>query len=253
MKLPLISAGELFELLRPAAFVLSALLSIWVLVSTRRLGFRLYIGFLWALGTFFLPFVVLPIYVIVWRRLQRRAESPAENSSVVNAKSQITERVVPAEAQSRQGQRRLVAPAAAYGLLLLGATGVYLYRDYNSVDAHLARATQAKLSSQPAQTILEYRAALALEDDPHTHKLLGIELAEAGQWAVALNEFRLAERGGEPDDSLPYRIAQALDAGSEPGEAVAEYRRFLASRACAQELPDERCEAARKSALKNAR
>ena len=250
MKFPLISAGELFELLRPAAFLLSAVLSIWVLTSTRRSGFRLYAGLLWALGTYFLPFVVLPIYLI-FRYPKRGTELPVGHRPV-KAESRIAARADPAEAERRKVRRRSLVPAA-YGLLLLGATGVYLYRDYDSVDAHLARATQAKLSSQPAKTIREYRAALALEDNPHTHKLLGIELAEANLWTEALNELRLAERGGEPDDSLPFRIGQVLSAKGDQREAIPEYQMFLESHACTQELADYRCEIARAGVAQKSR
>jgi tetratricopeptide (TPR) repeat protein len=238
-----ISAGEFFELLRPAALVLAMLASIWVLANARRRGFRLYAGLAWALGTFFLPFVVLPLYLIVLilrHSATARLRSTDENRSEPNTESRAL--VV---------KYRLLLPAA-YGIVLFGVTGVYLYRDYRSVDAHLARATQAKLVSQPAKTIREYRAALALEDNPHTHKLLGLELADTKQWGEALKEFRLAERGGEPDESLPFRVAQALSARGEHVEAVVEYQRFLKSHACVQALPDERCEAARK-ALENAR
>ena len=241
MKFPLISAGEFFELLRPAAYGLSALLSIWVLASTRRRGFRLYIGLLWALGTFFLPFVVLPVYLIVLifrRQTKRSRRSTSEDKLAPNA-----------ESQAPQIKYRFLLPFV-YGIMLLGATGVYLYRDYNSVDGHLARAVQAKLSNQPSKTIREYRAALSLEENPHTHKLLGLELADGGQWAEALKEFRLAEQGGEPDESLPFRIAQVLNAKGNQSESLIEYQRFLGSHACTQEPPDYRCEFARKGVMK---
>jgi hypothetical protein len=229
VKLPTISAGEFFELLRPTAFILSALLSIWVLANTRRRGFRLYVGLLWALGTFFVPFVMLPVYfiVLIFRQQHLRSNEPEVETPALS----ISHRFL---------------PPAVYGVVLLGATSVYLYRDYNSVDAHLARATQAKLSSQPAKTIREYRAALALENDPHTHNLLGIELAEAGDWPDALVDFRAAQLGGEADESLPFKIAEALSATGDHGASVAEYQKFLDSQLCRQELPDSRCEVARK-------
>jgi len=235
VKLPQISAGEFFELMRPAAFLLSAALSILVLASTRRRGLRVYVGLLWALGTFVLPFVVLPLYLIALIFLYPAPENQelAEN----RAAPQVT-------APAKVVRHRFLWPAL-YGFVLLGATVIYLYRDYNKVDAHLARATQAKLASQPANTIREYRKALSLEDDPHTHKLLGIELAEEKQWAAALDEFRLAERGGEPDYSLPFRTARALEALGKIPDAMVEYQKFLASSTCNQSLPDEQCAVAR--------
>lgn len=235
MNLPQISAGEFFELLRPAAYVLSALLSIWVLASARRRRFQLYMGIAWALGTFLLPFIVLPLYLIVliFRHSPERLGSASETTSEPYP-----------EVQALPIGHRFLLPAA-YGVMLLGVTAVYLYRDYNSVDAHLARAAQAKLSNQSAKTIREYRAALALEENPHTHKLMGIELAEAGQWAAALNEFRLAEKGGELDESLSFRLAQALNAEGDHSGSLIEYQRFLGSHACTQELPDSRCKTAK--------
>jgi hypothetical protein len=134
-----------------------------------------------------------------------------------------------------------------YLMVLLSVIGLYLYRDYNSIDGHLARAEQARVIDDRARMIREYRAALSLEDNPHTHKLLGVESAEVHQWSEALNEFRLAEKGGEPDESLPFRIAQVLAAKGDQSESVVEYQKFLASHACTQELPDDRCEIARKS------
>jgi hypothetical protein len=101
---------------------------------------------------------------------------------------------------------------------------------------------------QPTKTIREYRAALDVEDNPHTHKLLGIELADSGQWTEALSEFRAAERGGEPDELLRFRIGQALEAIGHQTEGATEYRKFLNSKACTKVLPDERCAVARQQA-----
>lgn len=232
MKLPLISAGEFFELLRPAAYILSALLSIWALASARRRGFRVYAGLGWALGTFSLPFVVFPLYLsfLILRhsgKLSRLSTNQPDLEENTNS-------------QGPKTRHRFLLPAM-YGIVLLGLTGLYLYRDYNSVDAHLARATQAKLSSQPAKTIREYRAALSLEDSPHTHKLLGLELADGRQWDEALKEFRLAEKGGEPDERLPFLIAQSLEATQHYDNAIREYGRFLGSHACSQAPADQRC------------
>jgi hypothetical protein len=229
-----ISAGEFFDLLRPAAFIVSALLSTWVMASARRLGCRSYVAAAWALGTFFLPFVVLPLYLIARSSAKRRPRS---------MHTENPETWQPAESSARAVRLGFVVPVV-YGVLLLSLIGLYLYRDRNSVDAHLARAAQAKVMGQREKTIREYRAALALEDNPHTHKLLGIELADAGQWTDALLEFHAAERGGEPDDLLSFRIGQALDASGQPLEAVHEYQRFLESDRCRQPLPDERCEIA---------
>jgi hypothetical protein len=230
-----ISAGEFFDLLRPAAFITSALLSTWVMASARRWSFRSYVAAAWALGTFFLPFVVLPLYLIARGSVKRQAQSIQPENQGLAEQS--------AESPTPPVRFRFVAPVV-YGVLLLSIIGLYLYRDRNSVDAHLARAAQAKVMNERDKTISEYRAALALEDNPHTHKLLGIELADAGHWSEALAEFRAAERGGEPDESLPFRIGRALDAAGQSSEAVIEYSRFLNSHACTQALPDDRCEIA---------
>ena len=231
-----ISAGEFFELLRPAALLVSALLSTWVLASARRWSFHNFVATGWALGTFLLPFVVLPLYLIARASKKRRARS-------TKAESQRSSKVSTELAGPVAG-RRFVLPAV-YLLLLLSLLGLYLYRDYNSVDAHLARAAQAKVAGRPATTIREYRAALTLEDNPHTHKLLGIELADANQSAQALREFRLAESGGEPDESLPFRMGQLLDAVGNHAEAMTEYQKFLEGQMCLQSLPDDRCRSAR--------
>jgi hypothetical protein len=231
-----ISAGEFFELLRPAALVIAAIVSAWVLSSARRWRFRSYFAAAWVLGTFFLPFVVLPLYLIA--RAARKRKIQASNTTDETESSQPATQRLPAV------RFRFLFPFA-YCCLLLSLIGLYFYRDYYNVDAHLARAVQAKLMSKREQTIGEYRAALALEDNPHTHKLLGIELAEGAQPQEALREFQLAESGGEPDESLPYRIGQALDSTGNHVGASVEFRRFLASPACRRVPPDDRCEGTR--------
>ena len=228
-----ISAGELFDLIRPAVLICSALLSTWVLTSARQRLFPIYISAAWALGTLFFPLIIFPLYLIAQSIAKRRERSlpnalskhPADPSqSVVRWKSTVS---------------------LLYAAVVLSLTGLYLYRDYRSLDAHLARASQAKVTGERSRTINEYRAALEIEDNPHTHKLLAIELAEAGDWTEALAQFRLAERAGEPDDSIPFRIATLLEALNHPSEAVLEYQRFLNSDPCTQQLPDSRCEVAR--------
>ena len=63
------SAGELFDLIMPAAFVISALLSTWVLASARR-RFHLHYAIALAICTLFLPLIVFPIYLVImlWRK-----------------------------------------------------------------------------------------------------------------------------------------------------------------------------------------
>ena len=157
------SAGELFELIMPFAYVGSALLSTWVLASARK-RFQLQLALAFALATLFLPLVVFPLYlaIIVWRR---RGEPPK--------------------------RWRYLAPLL-YAAIALTAIAGYFYLDSRTVDAHLARATRAKLVDDHNTAIREYRQALALEDNPHTHKLLALELANAGFTSEAEAEFRLA-------------------------------------------------------------
>ena len=199
--------------------ILSALISTLVFASARRhLSFLS--ALLWALATFFLTPIVLPLYLILL--LVRRATP-----------------------DPRPLRWKLIAPLM-YGLLMSGGVVLYLYDQGGGVDAHLARAEHAKLRGNRAKTIAEYKAALALEDDPHTRKLLGVELFNAGYGAAALSELRLAEQRGEPDDLMILRIAGLLNALNQPGQARLEYKRFLESRLCLQAVPDERCEIARK-------
>ena len=165
------SAGQLFDLIMPAAYVVSALISTWVLASARK-RFRLHYALALAVGTLFLPFIVFPIYLVImmWR---------------------------PKIGPPRRWRYSL---PLLYVVIALSAIGAYFYFDSRSVDAHLARATRAKLVEDSATAIREYREALKREDDPHTHKLLAIELANAGYMEEANSEFQLAERGGETCD-----------------------------------------------------
>ena len=162
-------AGELFELIRPLVVVISIVVSSWVLASARN-RFSVYLAFAWAVGTLFLPLVVVPVYLVIilfWRR----------------------------PARSRRWRYSL---PLFYGAILLVGFGVYFNRENQTVDAHLARANRAKLVEDHATAIREYREALAIENNPHTHKLLAIELVNAGQLDEAMAEFRLAQQGGEP-------------------------------------------------------
>jgi tetratricopeptide (TPR) repeat protein len=222
-----VSAGEFFELLRPAALIVSALISTWVFASARRRYFALAASLTWAIATFLLPIVVLPIYLIVRAPRKRR---PLLATSESDAAATI--------------KFRWLLPIG-YAAVLISLVCVYLYRDYASVDAHLARAAQARVMGQHERAIREYRAALQIGEDAHVHKLLGIQLAETRQWGDALNEFASADKGGEPDPSLPFRIAQALDETGRSEQAIQSYGAFLAGPSCTQAVPDERCTVAR--------
>jgi tetratricopeptide (TPR) repeat protein len=221
-----ISAGEFFDLIWPAVLIFSALVSAWVLASARK-RFPFYQSLLWALGTLFFPLIVLPLYFIVLLVTRRKPMATPDS--------------YPRGTTSRKWTFSL---PLLYTFIVLCSIGVYVYRDTQSVDAHLAQATMDKLKNQRAKTIQEYKAALALEDNPHTHKLLALELAGAGYWTDAISEFRLAQKGGEPDDSIHFRLGVLLERLGHPGQARLEYEEFLNTSACTHEPMDVRCEAA---------
>jgi len=209
------SAGELFELIRPSVMIAAALISTWVLYSARK-RFPLYVALGWALGTLFLPLVVLPTYLIVILLWRRPAYSP---------------------------RWRLILPLA-YGLIAAASIATYFYFDSRTVDAHLARAARAKLIEDHGTVIREYRSALELEDNPHTHKLLALELMRAGYLSDAISEFRLAQQGGEPDDFIHYYLGLLLDQLYLKGQASLEFEEFVLSTTCAQNEPQ--CDDAKK-------
>jgi hypothetical protein len=209
------SAGEIFDLIRPTAIVLAALLSTFILASARR-RFSLHYAFLWAGFAFFLPPVVVPIYLatlLIWR-----------------------------PPRIEQVKHKFVVPTA-YLAVLLGIFAIYQYRDRRSVDSHLAEASFAKVSSDQLTAIRQYREALKVEENPHTHKLLALSLMEAGDLNGAITEFRTALAGGEPDDSIHFYVGNALDKLSRKAEAVVEYRKFLESKTCSE--IDARCDSVR--------
>jgi hypothetical protein len=174
------SAGQLFDLIMPAAFAVSALISTWVLASARK-RFRFYYALALAIGTLFLPFVAFPLYLVLmmWR---------------------------PRIGPPRRWRYSL---PLLYAVIALSVIGAYFYFDGRSVDAHLARATRAKLVEDSTTAIREYREALKREDDSHTHKLLAVELANAGFISEAIAEFQLAKQGGEPDGCGSDRRCEA--------------------------------------------
>lgn len=153
-------AGELFDLIWPIVLLTSALISTWVLASARK-RFPIYVAFAWAVGVLFLPLVVVPAYltvVLLWPR------------------------------EVRERRWRVLLPLV-YGAVVTVAIAGYYYVDRQSVDAHLARAAEAKLIDDHTAAIREYRRALELEENAHTRKLLAMELVLAGQLTEARVEF----------------------------------------------------------------
>jgi tetratricopeptide (TPR) repeat protein len=213
----LISFGQLFELLRPAAYALAALVSAGVLADALRRRLHPVAAAAWTLAALALPAVTLPLYLLA--RL-------------------FSKRAAPAPPPSRP---RAFALASAYALAALGLGAIYFVRDHRSADAHLARAADARLHNRRERAVEEYRAALRLEDDPHTRKLLGLELLSVARHAEALAELRASLAGGEPDELLQHHIAVALDALGRRAEADASYGAFAASALCRQTPPDARC------------
>src|SRR5690349_8416295 len=128
-------AGELFDLIRPVVLLISAVVSTWVLASARK-RFPIYVALAWAAGTLFFPLIITPVYLAVILLWRRPVHAP---------------------------HRRVLLPLA-YGAIVIASLTVYFYLDHQTVDAHLARATQAKLVDDHATAIREYRQALALED-----------------------------------------------------------------------------------------
>jgi tetratricopeptide (TPR) repeat protein len=196
-------------------FIVSAIVSIWVLASARK-RFALWISLLWALGSFLLTLVIFPLYLI---SMLFRPARPG-----------LTLRW------------RFVLPAV-YGILLFGYVGGKFYRDTQSVDARLARATAANLVNDKKKQIQEYRKALQVEDDPYVHKLLGVALLEDDSYSEAITELKLAEMKGDTDDAIPYWLALSMEKLNQKEQARMEYQRFLLTRTCLK--PDTRCESAR--------
>lgn len=210
-----ISAGELFELISPAVTVISAVVSTWVLASARR-RFKLYQALLIATASFFLPLIVVPLYLVallVWQR--RKIASP---------------------------RWRFVIPLA-FLTVILGTLALYRYLDERSVDSHLSRAALARVSNNPTDAVREYQAVLKLEETAHTRKLLALTLEEAGLIREAIAEFRNAEQEGEQDDSIAYRLGLLFERDNQKGQSITEFKRFVGSNTCKQ--IDPRCEAAR--------
>lgn len=236
-----ISFGSLAEMFGPAAFALAALLSTWVLYDARRRAHKLPRVAAWTLSTLLFPPIIFPLYLVsrIFDRRQQDSQEQEAPEPPLSGDEAAGSDDSDAPAPSAKPPRRLALPAL-YLLALALPGALYFYRDYQSLDAHLARASEAKLHERTERAISEYRAALSLADDPHTRKLLGLELARAGRSEEALSEFIAAERAGDPDALLPFRIASALDALGRTAEAEAAYRKFLQSQACAPESAPQR-------------
>jgi tetratricopeptide (TPR) repeat protein len=237
--LPLkISAGQSFELMLPVWFAFTALLSSWVLASARRRRFSVAAVTLWTMGTLFFPLIILPIYLIARSSRHRREKEPESREAVPDSENHPQR-----ERQPGILLRRTLP--LLYLLVVLSLGGLYFYMDRRSADAHLMRANQARVREQREQVIEEYRAALKVEDDAHTHNLLGKEFQAARRFDEALREFRIAERMGEADEELPLNLGLTLEGLNRPAEAKPEYERFLKGPLCVEMPYDWRCRAAR--------
>jgi len=279
-----ISAGDFADYLGPARLAFAALSSAWVLADSRRRTNRPRAA-LWTLATLLAPFVALPLYLalrLLSRPATDLSDTPDavtadEPAAAPDAGAETHAGILEGEggdetATDEEGRAGAAVDAAdavgvgerlagrfkalaarwresalplAYAAALLALGSVYFALDWRSFDAHFARAKRAKLRGDAARTVREYRAALARRDDAHTHKLLGLELLREGRAEEALGEFRAAGRGAEPDDSLAFYEARALDALARPAEAAEAYGRFAAGALCGREPEDARCGAAR--------
>lgn len=257
-----ISAGGITEWLPSLLYAAAVLISTWVLHDARRRGLSLYAVAAWTLGTLVSPPIVLPLYLIA-RIFTTKRDTPPQALEVSNSSAGVikaddsrtpaqssddTEEqtaaaiAAPEEIRARRIRlRRTLAPPLVYACALLSIGAIYFYRDYQSFDAHLARAAKARLLNRRAAAIREYRAALRLSDDAHTHKLLAVQLAEDGQTEAALAELRAAERGGDEDALLSLRTAHLLDTLGRRAEADIEYQKFTRGSLCALPTPDARC------------
>jgi tetratricopeptide (TPR) repeat protein len=216
------SSYSLFELLAPVFFIFSAMVSAYVLTDTLKHKSRWYTAISWTIASLIFPLIVIPIYLIFRKRAKH------EEQLVNKALNRTTIYVI-----------------SLYLTITLSIGSVFYYRDYKSFDAHLERANYARLKGQRDKLIYEYSQALQLKDDPHTHKLLAIELLNANQYGKALEEFFIAKKGGEPDESLSFHIAYTLDTLNRKDEALAYYNKFLNSQLCQKPTLNPQCEIAK--------
>ncbi|MER3427731.1 MAG: hypothetical protein C4334_06470 [Pyrinomonas sp.] len=221
----MISAYELSETFHPMAFFLSAFVSAFALADLQRIRAPKLMLLLVPIVVFWVPTVALPLYSIF--RLYGK----------------------PTFAQTKAFHRGWWRALPLLYAMALSIAGIMLQRmDARAFDAHLARASAARLHNDHRRALESYRAALALREDAHTRKLLADELLTLGQIEEAVVEFRLARDGGEPDDSIAFRLASALEALGRKEEALAEYRRFAQSARCRADEEDPVCLAARHKA-----
>lgn len=217
-----LSASVLAELLRPVLIVCAALISTLVLAHALRArsSFRLAAG--WALVTFLLPHIALPLYVAA------HLLSPAARRR--------------AGTERRRPLARWALPSLIYAALILTAISIFYWLDRNTFDARLERAGAARLRGQHTEAAAEYGRALRLQPDAHTQKLLGQELASTGRFGEALVHLRSAEAAGVGGESIGFDIARSLDELKMFDEAQTRYQDFLGSGFCAtRDMPDARC------------
>lgn len=221
----LVSSASLFSAtLRPWLFIACALLSTAALYDTRRCGFAFYASALWTLAILFYPHIFFPLYLIARYRQRRNSDHRAHSAT----------------SSRRAIALNLLIPLVYLSLVV--SVFIFLFeRDEHSFDACLERAVAAKVRDDHHAAIDNYRAALAVQTDAHTRKLLGLELFEVKNWAAALEQFRAAQDAGEPDAALDYYIATSLANLKRDTEAHPYFARFYRSALCTQAVPDQKC------------
>lgn len=219
----LVSAGGLTEVLQPVLFAVAALVSAIVLADALRGGFNIYEVAGWTLATFFYPYIIFPLYIIA-RFIKRREPRP---------RRKFTQTIL-----------RVFVPAFVYLLIILSIGAVLREREAHSFEHYLERAIAARLRDRHLEAADAYRAALAVQDDPHTHKLLGVQLMMSHKWADAYEHFLAAEKGGENDEALSFYLASVLDELKRGDEAVGYYLKFTTTSLCKRAVPDQRCQSA---------
>jgi Flp pilus assembly protein TadD len=93
-------------------------------------------------------------------------------------------------------------------------------------DMNLAKTLKWAGKKEEARAALE-RAAVAMDDNPEVHKLLGSYLLDDGLYDKALQEYRRAVELSGNDPEMVFALAAACFRAGSKAEAVATYRKLV--------------------------